>query len=76
MNIPYDYEAFRQAERREADWDRQDAQREKCGCCGGSVEAGEPFWRAARHGERFCICQSCKEDIDDSVTIAEEDGVC
>lgn len=73
MNIPDCYEAYRQAERREAAADRQESRREKCGCCGRTIHPGEPFWRATRFKERFLICQSCKEDIDDSVSIAEED---
>ena len=73
MNIPDCYEAFRQAERREAAADALESRLEKCGCCGQAIRTGEPFWKGSRFKEQFLICQSCKEDIDDSISIAEED---
>lgn len=73
MNIPDCYEAFRQAERLEAAADAQESKREKCGCCGRSIYPGESFWKVSRFKDHFIICQRCKEDIDDSVSIAEED---
>lgn len=74
MNIPDCYEAFRQAENREYLLDRQESQRVRCGCCGRTVEPGEPLWTVLRHKETFSLCRSCKEDVDDSVTILEEDS--
>lgn len=73
MNIPDCYEAYKQAERREEAADKQDSKLEKCGCCGRAVRPGEPFWKGSRFKDHFIICQRCKEDIDDSVSIAEED---
>ena len=74
MNIPDCYEAFRQAERREAAADALESRLEKCGCCGSPIHPGEAFWKGFRFQDRFLICQSCKEDIDDSISIAEEDS--
>lgn len=73
MNIPDCYEAFRQAECRDAAADALESRLEKCGCCGQTIRTGEPFWKGARFKEQFLICPSCKEDIDDSISIAEED---
>ena len=74
MNIPDCYEAYRQAECLEAAADMQESRLEKCGCCGRPIHPGEPFWKGSRLKEQFSICQSCKEDIEDSVSIAEEDS--
>lgn len=73
MNIPDCYEAFSQAERREAALDARAAKWERCGCCGRCILPGEPYWKAQYRKERFFVCQSCKEDIDDSISIAQED---
>lgn len=73
MCIPDCYEAFRQAERREAALDALESRRDKCGSCGCCIYPGETFWTASHSGELFCVCQSCKEDIDDSIAIAQED---
>lgn len=70
--IPDCYEAFRQAERREARLDELEARRERCGCCGRVIEPGEHLWTVLRHKETFSLCRSCKEDVDQSETILEE----
>ena len=72
MNIPDCYEAFSQAETIAAAADKQASRQEKCGCCGRSIWPGETFWKCSRSKDQFLICQSCKEDIEDSISIAEE----
>lgn len=74
MNIPDCYEAFRQAERREAELDRREARRDRCGCCGRIIGPGEHCWTVLRHSETFLLCRECKEDVDESETIQEEVG--
>ena len=70
--IPDCYEAFRQAERREARLDELEARRDRCGCCGRAIEPGEHLWTVLRHKETFSLCRRCKEDVDQSETILEE----
>lgn len=73
MNIPECYDAARQAERREAALEARESRREHCGCCGRVIELGEYFYRVARHEEPFALCRSCKDDVDESESIMEED---
>lgn len=72
MNIPDCYDAAIQAERREAELDCREALREHCGCCGRVIEPGERIWTVLRHKESFSLCRSCKEDVDESETYAQE----
>jgi len=73
MNIPDCYDAVWQAERREAALDAREIRRLRCGCCGRVIELGEYYYTAARDGEPFALCRSCKDDVDESETIMEED---
>lgn len=76
MKIPDCYEAFSQAERREIMLEGMESKRERCGCCGRVIEAGEHLWTVLRHKETFSLCRSCKEDVDESETVLEEVGPC
>lgn len=73
MNIPDCYDAVRQAERREALLEAREARRVRCGCCDRVIELGEHFYTVLRHKETFALCRSCKDDVDESESIMEED---
>lgn len=73
MNIPECYEAFRQAEQRAAAMDKLESRRKHCGCCGRVIELGEHFFTVLWHRETFPLCRSCKDDVDESETIMEEE---
>lgn len=73
MNIPDCYDAVKQAERREAALEARETRRTRCGCCGRVIELGEYFYTAARDGESFALCRCCKDDVDESERIMEED---
>lgn len=73
MNIPDCYDAVRQAERREEALEARETRRMHCGCCGRVIELGEYFYTAARDGEAFALCRCCKDDVDESERIMEED---
>lgn len=73
MNIPDCYDAVRQAERREAALEAREAARLRCGCCGRIIELGEYFYTVLRHKETFALCRDCKDDVDESETLLEED---
>lgn len=72
MSIPDCYEAFTQAERREAELDSKEARRDRCGCCERIIEPGEHRWTVSRYAETFLLCRECKEEVDESETIQEE----
>lgn len=72
MNIPDCYDAALEAERRALAQDRQESRRERCGCCGRTIELGERFFTVLRHKETFLLCRSCKDDVDESETVMEE----
>jgi hypothetical protein len=63
----------RQAERREAALEARETRRTRCGCCGRVIELGEYFYTVARDGEAFALCRCCKDDVDESERIMEED---
>lgn len=73
MNIPECYDAVRQAERREAALETREARRVHCGCCGRVIELGEYVYTVLLHTDSFALCRSCKDDVDESETIMEED---
>lgn len=73
MNIPDCYDAVRQAERREAALEARETRRLHCGCCGRVIELGEYFYTVLRHKDVFALCRSCKDDVDESESIMEED---
>ena len=72
MSIPDCYEAFTQAERREAELDYKEARRDRCGCCGRIIEPGEHCWTVSLESKSHLICENCKEELDESETIQEE----
>lgn len=73
MNIPDCYDAVKQAERREAALEARETRRLHCGCCGRVIELGEYFYQTSRDGEPFALCRNCKDDVDESEAIMEED---
>lgn len=72
MNIPDCYEAFRQAEQIAAMRDKLESQMERCGGCGRILEPGQHLWTVPLEAKPCLICENCKEDMDESETIAEE----
>lgn len=72
MNIPDCYDAVRQAECREAELDRREARRKRCGCCGRVMEPGDRLWTVSGREGTISLCRSCKEDLDEGVSLAQE----
>lgn len=72
MKIPNCYEAFGQAERLAACLDKMESRRDRCGCCSRIIEPGERFWTLTLPDETCLICQDCKDEVDESESIAGE----
>ena len=65
--IPDCYEAYRQEEQRQAEWDRYEEYLQKCHICGRPLYPGDKIHIA----NFFLVCPSCVEELTENEDIIE-----
>lgn len=67
MQIPDCYEAYRQEEERQAEWDNYMAKLPVCVICGERIQNGQDVYQSGGKS----VCAYCFDDLNENVGIVE-----